>query len=140
MELTSVAVQEVAANQDVLFTNTVVCGNNSIMHRSGSGLTTLRGLTNCQCRARFRVSFGANIAIPAGGTAGPIQLSIALDGEPMGSTTMIFVPAAAGDFGNVFSAIFVDVPRGCCEQISVRNTSTVPIEVQNANLIIERVA
>lgn len=111
-----------------------------MIHRVGSGLVTLRGLTNCQCRARFRVSFGGNIAIPTGGTAGPISLAIAVDGEPIASTTMIYTPAAAGDFGNVFSAIFIEVPKGCCEQVSVRNTSTVPIDVQNANLIIERVA
>lgn len=111
-----------------------------MVHRNGSGLVTLRGLTNCQCRARFRVSFGGNIQIPAGGTVEPISLTIALDGEPISSTSMIFTPAAAEQFGNVFSAIFIDVPKGCCEQVSVRNTSTIPIDVQNANLIIERVA
>lgn len=140
MELIANAVQTVQANQDVLFTDTVVCGNNSMVHRNGSGLVSLRGLTNCQCRARFRVSFGGNIAIPAGGTAGPIELTIAIDGEPMASTRMMFTPAAAEEFGNVFSAIFIDVPKGCCSQVSVRNTSTVPIDVQNANLIVERVA
>lgn len=111
-----------------------------MIHRNGSGLVSLRGLTCNQCRARFRVSFGGNIAIPTGGTAGPIELTIALDGEPIASTRMMFTPAAVEEFGNVFSAIFIDVPKGCCEQVSVRNTSTVPISVQNANLIIERVA
>lgn len=111
-----------------------------MVHRGGSGLVTLRGLTNCQCRARFRVSFGGNIALPTGGTAGPISLAIAIDGEPIASTTMITTPAAAEEFNNVFGAIFIEVPKGCCEQVSVRNTSTVPIDVQNANLIIERVA
>lgn len=115
MELTANALQTVASNQDVLFTNTVICGNNSMVHRNGSGLVTLRGLTNCQCRARFRVSFGGNIQIPAGGTVEPISLTIALDGEPISSTSMIFTPAAAEQFGNVFSAIFIDVPKGCCE-------------------------
>lgn len=111
-----------------------------MVHRTGSGHVTLRGLTNCQCRARFRVSFGGNIAIPAGGTVGPISLAIAIDGEPVASTTMIETPAAAEEFNNVFSAIFIDIPKGCCGQVSVRNTSTIPIDVQNANLIIERVA
>jgi hypothetical protein len=40
----------------------------------------------------------------------------------------------------VFSAIFLDVPASCCSQISVRNTSDQAIDVQNANLIVERVA
>ena len=139
MELTANAIQTVPANGKVIFTDTVVCGNCSIMHREGSGLVTLRGLTN-QCRARFRVSFGGNIALPTGGTVGPISLAIAINGEPVATTTMISTPAAVEEFNNVFSAIFLDVPKGCCSQISVKNTSDQPIDVQNANLIIERVA
>lgn len=140
MELIANAAQVVAVNRDIVFTDTVVCGNNSMVHRDDSGLVTLRGLTQCQCRARFRVMFGGNIAIPAGGTVGPIQVAIAIDGEPVASTTMIATPAAVGQFNNVFGAIFIDVPKGCCEQVSVKNISTQPISVANANLIIERVA
>lgn len=139
MELTANALQTVALNQNVLFTDTVVCGNCSIVHREGSGLVTLRGITK-QCRARFKVTFGGNIALPTGGTVGPISLAIAINGEPVATTTMIYTPAAVEEFGNVFSAIFIDVPAGCCSQISVRNISTQPIDVQNANLIVERVA
>ena len=139
MELTANAIQTVAANANVLFTDTVIGGNCSILHRDGSGLVTLRGLTE-QCRARFRVSFGGNIAVPTGGTVGPISLAIAINGEPVATTTMISTPAAVEEYNNVFSAIFLDVPRGCCSQISVRNISDDDIEVQNANLIIERVA
>lgn len=140
MEIIANAAQTVATNQDVLFTNTVVGCNNSMVHRTGSGLVSLRGLTNCQCRARYKVFFSGNIAIPTGGTVGSISLSLALDGEPVSSTSMIVTPAAVNQFNNVASAIFIDVPKGCCEQVSVRNTSTQPIVVQNANLIIERVA
>lgn len=139
MEITANALQTVEANQNVLFTDTVVCGNCSIMHRGGSGLVTLRGITN-QCRARFRVSFGGNIAIPADGTVEEISLAISLNGEPVGSTIMIQTPAAVEEFANVYSSIFIDVPAGCCTQVGVRNTSTQAIDVQNANLIVERVA
>lgn len=139
MEITANAIQTVPAGANVIFTDTTVCGNCSIMHREGSGLVTLRGLTN-QCRARFRVSFGGNIALPTGGTVGPISLAIAVNGEPVATTTMISTPAAVEEFNNIFSAIFLDVPKGCCSQISVRNISDQPIDVQNANLIVERVA
>ena len=139
MEIIANELQTVEANQNVYFTDTVMCGGPSMIHRDGSGLVTLRGLTN-QCRARFRVAFGGNIAVPEGGTVGPISLAIAIDGEAVQTTTMIVTPAAAEEFFNVFSAVFVDVPRGCCVTISVRNTSTEAIDVQNANLIIERVA
>ena len=139
MEITANAIQVVADGANVLFTDTIACGNCAITHRDGSGLVTLRGLTN-QCRARFRVSFGGNIAIPTGGTVDPISLAIAIDGEAVATTTMISTPAAVEEYQNVFSAIFLDIPRGCCSQISVKNISDQDIEIQNANLIIERVA
>ena len=140
MEITANAVQTVEENQNVLFTETAVPGNCSILYREGSGLVTLRGITSTQCRARFRVFFSGNIAVPASGTAGPISLTIAINGESITATKMIFTPAAVSEYGNVSSAIFIDVPACCCQTISVKNTSNQAIEVQNANLIVERVA
>ena len=140
MEITANAAQSVAANQNVLMTDTVVGGSCSMVHRNGSGLVTLRGLASTQCRARFRVTFGANIAVPTGGTAGAISLAIAINGEPVAATTMTTTPAAVDQYNNVFSSIFLDVPKGCCSQISVKNISTQTVSVQNANLIVERVA
>lgn len=139
MEIIANALQTVPANQNVYFTDTVVCGSCSIAHRDDSGLVTLRGLTN-QCRARFRVSFGGNIALPADGTVGPISLAIAIDGEAVRATTMTVTPAAVGEFFNVYASVFVDVPRGCCVTVSVRNITTDDVDVQNVNLIVERVA
>lgn len=139
MEVTANALQVVGIDQNVLFTETAVSGNCSIMHREGSGIVTLRGMTN-QCRARFRITFGANIAVPTGETVGPISLAIAVSGESVPTSSMIETPAAVEEFSNVSSVLFLDVPRGCCIQVSVENTSTIPVNVQNANLIVERVA
>ena len=139
MEIIANALQTVPVNQNVQFTDTVICGNCSIVHRDGSGLVTLRGMTD-QCRARFRVHFGANIAIPTGGTVEAISLALSVDGEPVPATTMIVTPAAVENFFNVSSSVFLNIPRGCCSTVGVRNISTQPVDVQNANLIIERVA
>ena len=139
-EFTANAIQNVGINQNILFTDTAVCGNNSIVHRGGSGLITLRGITATQCRARFKVTFGANIAIPTGGTIEPISVTIAINGEPISSTRMIETPAAAEEFNNVSRSVNIDIPAGCCSQISVENTSTQAIDIQNANIIVERVA
>ena len=139
MEIIANALQTVQPNQNVYFTDTVVNGGPATMHRAGSGLVTLRGMTN-QCRARFKVTFGGNIAVPTGETVGPIELALAIEGETVASTTMIATPAAVEEFFNIFSAIFIDVPRGCCMNVSVKNISTIPVELQNANLIVERVA
>ena len=139
MEIIAVAEQTVLANQNVLFTDVVTSGNFSISHRDGSGLITLRGNTN-QCRARYKVSFGGNIAVPTGGTVEAISIALALEGEGIASSTMIVTPAAVEEYFNVFGSMFIDVPRGCCLTVSVKNTSTQSILVQNANLLVERVA
>jgi hypothetical protein len=123
MEIIANELQTVLSGANVQFTDTVVPGKACTMHRPGSGLVSLRGLTD-QCRARFKVSFGANIAVPTGGTVEAISLAIAVDGEAIASTTMIITPAAVEEFFNVFGAIYLDIPRGCCSQISVKNTST----------------
>ena len=138
-EFTAVATQEVAQNGNVIFTNTAVRGTNCIKHREGSGIITLRGLTN-QCRARYFVEFSANIAVPAGGTAGEISLAIAINGEPVLSSQMRSTPAAVSQYNNVSAGIYVDVPAGCCVNIAVENTSTQAIEVANANIVVTREA
>ena len=140
MEITANAAQTVAVNQAVLFTETAVPGNYSMVHREGSGLVGLRGLTNGQIRARFLVEFGANIAVPTGETVGPVSLAIAINGEPVVTSSMISTPAAVEEYNNVSASIYIDVPIGCCSQVSVENISTIPVSVQNANLIVERVA
>ena len=140
MEITANALQTVSANQNVLFAETPVCGKNcSIIHKEGSGIITLRGITN-QCRARYKVNFGANIAIPTGGTVEAISIAISVEGEPIGYTTMTVTPAAVENFFNIHSAVYIDIPRGCCSQITVENLNDQAILVQNANLIVERIA
>lgn len=137
-EYTGVALQTVAAGQNVLFTETPVCSPNcNIMHRDGSGIVTLRGGSN-GCCARYKVTFGGNIAIPTGGTVEAISIAITLEGEPLGSATMIVTPAAVEEFFNVSASVYVTVPCNCCLTVAVENTSTQAINVQNANLIVER--
>ena len=138
-EFTNVALQTVAVGGNVLFTETPVCGGCGINHREGSGIFKLKGVTN-QRRALYKVSFGANIQIPAGGTVGPISLALAVEGEPLASATAIVTPAAAEEFFNVYTSVVVEALCDCCVTVAVENTSDQTIDVQNANLIVERVA
>ena len=138
-EYVAVAAQDVAANGNVVYTNTAVKGTACVQHREGSGIVTLRGMTN-QCKARYFVAFSANIAVPTGGTAEAISLAIAIGGEPVLSSQMISTPAVVEAFNNVSAGLFIDVPRGCCSNIAVENTSTQAITVANANLVVTRVA
>ena len=137
-EFTGVFVQQIAANGNAVFSETPVSGSNCIVHREGSGIITLRGMTN-QCRARYKVVFGGNIAIPTGGAVGPISVAIAVEGEALGSATAIGTPAAVNEFFNVFAGAFIEVPRGGCVTVAVKNTSRETIELENASVIVERV-
>lgn len=139
-EYTASAQQTVTNGNNVIFTDTPICATRCIVHREGSGIVTLRGLTSGQCRARFRVTFGGNIAVPADGTAGAISVAIAIAGEALPATMAIVTPAAVSQYNNVSTDTFVDVPAGCCTTVSIKNTSGVDIDVQNANLIVTRVA
>lgn len=133
------ALQTVEENQNILFTDTTVCGNGSIIHNDGSGLVTVRGITN-QWRARFKVTFGGNIAIPTDGTVEEISVGISVNGETVPVTVMRVTPAAVEEFFNVSRSVYLNIPAGCCMQVGIKNTSTQAIDVQNASLIIERVA
>ena len=137
-EFTNSSIVNVAAGQNVPLTETAVCGKSCIVHREGAGIVTLRGITN-QCKARYKVSFGANIAIPTGGTVGAITSALTINGEPLVSATATVTPAAVENYFNVFVAAFVDVPRGCCVTVAAKNTSAQAVLFANSNLIAERV-
>lgn len=142
-EYTNSQTQEVKAGQNVVYTETAVgCPSGSILHREGSGIALLRGIVqNPYARfARYKVSFGANVAIPAGGTVEAITLSIAIDGEPLPASSMTVTPAATEQFSNVYASAFITVPRGCCLTVAVENNSSQTVSVQGANLIVERTA
>lgn len=138
-EFTGILLQLVEENDNLLFTETPVCPTRCITHRQGSGIVRLQGGNGPQ-RARYLVAFSGNIQIPTGGTVGEISVAISVDGEPLASTEMIVTPTALEAFFNVSAQAYIDVPCGCCVTVAVENTSDQAIEVQNANLIVVRVA
>ena len=147
-EYSANAAQTVLANGSVIFTESPVpCNRGLIYHRDDSGIFRLankffrQNVCNCWRRnTNYEVAFHANIAVPEGETipAEGISLAIAIDGDVDPSSTMIFLPAAVEDLGNVGTDIVVTVPCLCsCSSVSVRNTSTIPVTVQNANIIFD---
>lgn len=138
-EYTNANIVEVAAGQNVPLMENVVNSKPCIVHREGAGIVTLRGLTN-QCKARFRVTFGGNIAIPTGGTVEAITAALAINGEPLTSATATVTPAAVENYFNIFVSAIVEVPRGCCLTVAMENTSTQAINFANSNLTVDRVS
>ena len=143
-------IQLVEPNQNVLLNTVIACNKGYVYHRDGSGIVILRGIVNCPqaCFARYQVTFNANIALPEGADVGPISVALAIDGEPIQTSRAIYTPAAVDEYGNVTSTAIITVPRGCCFSVTVENVSAPAeaggvapeINVQNANLVVSRIA
>ena len=141
-EFTYNPIQEVGVNQNVILNTTIPCNKGYVLHRNESGIVTLRGIVNNPCArsARYRVQYDGNLAVPTGETPGAISVSIAIDGEAIPTSNAIVTPTVVDAYFNVVSFAILDVPAGCCYTISVENTSTIPINVQNSNLEVTRIA
>lgn len=150
--------QNVAPGQPVALRTRIGCNKGYVYHRPESGVLILRGIVNNPCCnfARYQVTFNGNIAVPDGGTVGPIAVALSIDGQPIPTSRAIVTPAATAtdppttaNFFNVTSTAIIDVPRGCCVNVSALNVSesltpaTTPaptIIVQNSNLVVDRIA
>lgn len=143
------AVQPVSLNNPILFNASIPCNTGCVFHENESGIFVLKGKTP-NCFARYQVTFNGNIAIPTGGAVSPIAIAITVNGEPRLTSRAIITPATVDEYGNVTSTAIITVPKGCCFSVSVRyvdattdDPATAPtpvIEVQNSNLVIDRIA
>lgn len=142
------AVQNVSLNQAAVFDASIPCTKGNVFHVDGTGNFILRGNTP-NCFARYQVTFNGNIALPEGGTVGAIAVALSVNGETRPTSRAIVTPAAVEDYFNVTSTAIITVPRGCCFNVSLRNvpasedptvTPAPVISIQNANLIINRIA
>ena len=138
-----------ALNSPILFTASIPCNKGYVYHEDETGIFILRGITN-NCFARYQVTYNGNIAVPDGGDITAIAIAITVNGEERPTSKAIFTPQAVDEYGNVTSTAIITVPRGCCFSVSVRYvdatvddptvTPTPTIEVQNSNLVINRIA
>ena len=149
------AVQEVSLNAPIIFdTASIPCNRGWVYHEDETGVFILRGCTD-QCFATYQVTFNGNIGLPEESEEiVPIAVSIAVTGEPRLTSRAIYVPTGTtavgeNDWGNVTSTAIIKIPKGCCFSVSVdavpatSDPTVVPapiIEVQNANLVISRIA
>lgn len=147
-EYSANALQTVNPGETIVFTESPdPCRRGFVRHRDGTGNFLLSGWVpnigcGCRCRrqrsAEYLIDFGTNIAIPTGETVGPISVALTIDGATIPASQMIVTPAAVEEFFNVSRAINAQIWNGCCESVAIRNTSDIPILVQNANVIFSR--
>ena len=137
------AIQTIPPNGTVIFSNDFFpCNKGLIVHQDDSGLFQIRGIVNNPCAeyGKLKVNFGANVGIPTGGTVEPVTLAITVNGVTEPATTMISTPAAVEEYNNVNREVEIPIPRGCCQNVAVTNTSTQSIEVQNAIIDLDRIS
>lgn len=120
------------------------CPKGYVIHREGSGIITLRGITNgCQRFARYLIVYSGNIALPEGATPGEISGGLTVSGEPEIGTIARVTPTAAGAFFHIGAQKFIDVPSGCCMNIAFENVSTSQESIdvdEQLNISVTRVA
>ena len=132
IQLTNTGEQTLQPGQSATFDTVVLKTGCSETHRLNSGLVRVKG-GGC-----YEVSFSANIT---GTAAGPVQLSIELDGEPMPETTIINSIGTAGYLENVATSTIFRTCCGCCARLSVANTGTSVVTVgAGPSLSVKRVA
>lgn len=145
------AVQEVSLNSPIIFTASIPCTKGYVYHEDETGIFILRGIVNNPCAsfATYQIIYNGNIAIPDGDAAAPIAVAITVNGEARPTSRAIFTPVADAEYGNVTSTAIIKVPRGCCFSVAVEyvtatsDTTVTPaaaIDVQNSNLVINRIA
>ena len=137
------AIQTIPAGGTIIFSNDFFPRNKGlIVHQNDSGLFQVRGIVNNPCAeyGKLKINFGANVAIPTGGTVESVTLAITVNGVTEPATTMITTPAAVEEYSNVSREVEIPIPRGCCQNVAVTNTSDQPIEVQNAIIDLDRIA
>lgn len=132
--------QEVAIGSNVLFSDDVLrtrCANccGFLEHEEGSGLFTL---TKCGI---YEILFRANITSATAGEE--LSFVITVNGEPVTGTQIDETIATADANTGVSTFRLVRVCGDSAKTISIRNnsvTNTTPALVENANIIIKKIA
>ena len=132
-----VASTVVSAGSNVLFPTDRVrtkscnscCG--WLSHDTGSGLFTLTK------QGIYEIQYNADITST---DAGQASLVLEQNGEAIGGTQSIYTVATASALGNVSASTLIRVPCGASYTITLTNNSTLALNVQDANIIIKKIA
>lgn len=130
--------QTVAINSNVLFptdrvrTRSCRCACRGwLTHDLGSGLFTLTkgGI--------YQVMYNANVTGTVVGTA---ILDLKVNGEAIGGSRSIYTIATANALGNMSATSLIQVPCNGSLTLSLANDSTIPLIIQDANIIVKKIA
>ena len=131
----NVATQTVDAGSAVLFGSTRIMTGCTVRHEEGSGrfVVLKPGI--------YRVTANADIAVPTGGTVGPISIALSQDGEGVIGTEGTVTPTVVDAFFNVALTTLIRAYGPCGNStVSLVNTSDIDIDVENASIVIDRLS
>lgn len=128
----NVPVQVVEPAQNVLFAANRIRVGCSIRHDIGSGLFTLTK------PGVYKIDFDGNIIASVANQVAELAIEVA--GEPIQSAASADTLTTIGDNASVALSALVRVPCGCCVSVSVGNISASNFGIENADIIIEKVA
>ena len=143
-------VQGVPLNQGAIFDTVNGCRRGLVIHEDQTATIILRGAGGCPCQSsvKYKITAISNIALPEGATVTPIAVALVSNGEVRPASRAISTPAAALEYDNVTVSDIIEVPRGCCFMVSVRNvaaseeatyTPAPVINMQNLNITVDQI-
>lgn len=121
--LSNALAQTVQPGQAIIFDKIVTESYN----RCNCNNTRNVNFATLQRGGTYAITFGGNIGGATAATA--VQVAIQVDGVTLPETTMISVPAAAGDLNSVSRTT---VLKNCCgdsDRVTVVNNGTTPVDI-----------
>ena len=103
---------------------------NTILEKLQEKYSTVTGIDDARNIAEAVAAINGVGGRGAGAIADQIEISY---------TVSFDAGLGTGSIGSM-TGTYITVPAGCCLTVSVNNPTTVPVEVANANLIVNRVA
>ena len=116
-------VQTVAFGGNAQLNNSISCPCGLVFQDDGTGIIALSGVVDSPCKryAQYKITAQGNIAIPTGGTVGPIAVAFAMNGGEIQAAKSIATPAAVEEFWPFAITKIVTVRRGFTPTFVIKN-------------------
>lgn len=133
----STSIKDVSMEQLLMI---IELGTMNTQNGINQGVVSIDDNSSYNCAVQTGSTSSLGNATGRATTLGEASLDLELDGETIGGTRSIYTVATASALGNVDGSTLVQVPCGASYVISLGNNSALPLTVQDANIIIKKIA
>lgn len=129
--------QMVKANHNVLFNEELTCKALSHIKHDQNGTFTVYKTSRPQKRDKYKLTFGANIAIPKEERIQPTALALCVNENAVLSSAIINTPASTDSYYSINRSMILEFNSDETTQFSVRNIGATDLKVRCSVFLIE---